>query len=145
MKAYYIRVLVILLLVALLCTITACQSEKKTLSADEQQEISDAWLAQKGIALDWSAKDICGVMNVRFYGEYNGYAVIFAESWECICGAMHKQKVADFVFSDSQPFELAVYKNGTLSSLQEAYDNGWLTSDDISCIYEQHNACYPSE
>lgn len=144
MQKYITRTISILLLIAMLCTLAACQSAG-TLSEGMQQEISDAWLKEKGEELDWSAKYLAGGEKVKYYGEYSGFVAFFVGYDECTCGAMHDVFVADYGFEHYQPFELAVYKDGALNSLQEAYDNGWLTKDQIGQIYEVHENSYPSE
>ena len=77
--------------------------------------------------------DHCG--GCWIYGTINGCIVVFKEGqlhavWDII--------VADCVFNYGISFLIAVYKDGEVCELNDAYEKGWLTKDHIKQLEARH-------
>ena len=54
-----------------------------------------------------------------------------------------KLEIAGYTFRGIYPdFNLCVYRDGEVCLLEEAYENGWLTKEQIGKIYEKHQIIY---
>lgn len=75
-----------------------------------------------------------------YYGTINNCTVIRAErrSIAAVWMGWGRYEVADRVFYWSDPFRLYVYRDGEVCTLEEAYERGWLTKEQIDKIYEKH-------
>lgn len=98
----------------------------KAPSGDQKQAISDALLSQQKIAVDWDAF-------YTFYGMINGCTVLMTAEREGE-PSYRTLTVADQTFEWQYPFEIYVYRDGTACTLEEAYEQGWLTEYNIAII-----------
>ena len=71
----------------------------------------------------------------RCYGTVNGCTVFLIMR---ALLAPETKTIAGYEFFYSSCFGLYCYKDGVLCSLQEAYDNGLLTKDDVGVLAERH-------
>lgn len=100
------------------------------LSEQMKQEISEAFLDQYNIAVDWNYA-------YSFYGTVNGCAILMTtdqESEPAYC----MQEIVRTPFEWRAPFRLYAYRDGEICELQEAYDKEWLTRDHIEMIRERN-------
>lgn len=104
------------------------------LTDDLQQEISDAWFAKEGYALDWTYAPPTGL---RYYGTYSECVVFMlpTESAE-----ETSFEVAGWTFRHDSGFAIHVYRGGAFASLGDAYHQGWLTDRNILSICVKHVA-----
>lgn len=107
---------------------------REPLSEQKQQEISEAFLTQCGISVDWD-------YDYTFYGTINGYAILMtvdqaAEPAYCV------KWIGRRPFEWVAPFSLYAYKDGKVYELQEAYDNEYLDSSNMFRIRERNVQYY---
>ncbi len=75
------------------------------------------------------------VSDFRCYGDFDGCLVIFIGS----TGALRKTIViADYEFSHNYTFEIFGYCNNTLYKLEEAYEKGYISEENIAIAAERH-------
>ena len=77
----------------------------------------------------------------EFYGEFNGVCVVDLS----IPGAIYMDSITYetidgyvFVYSSSDKHDVYNSNDGLIYTLKKAYENGFLTLDDIKVIYEKH-------
>ena len=104
------------------------------LTDDLQQEISDAWFAKEGYALDWTYAPPTGL---RYYGTYSE-SVVFMLPTET--AEETSFEVAGWTFRHDSGFAIHVYRGGAFASLEDAYHQGWLTDRNILSICVNHDA-----
>lgn len=99
-----------------------------------EQEISDAWYAKEGYALDWTYDPPAGL---RYYGTYSECVVFMlpTESAE-----ETSFEVAGRTFRHDSGFAIHVYRGGAFASLEDAYNQGWLTDRNILSLCVNHDA-----
>ena len=100
----------------------------------QKQEVSDAWLAKEGHALDWTYDPSNGL---RYYGTYSDCVVFMlpaAETGETFF------EVAGWPFRHDSGFAIYAYRSGEFALLEDAYNQGWLTSSHILTICVRHDA-----
>lgn len=104
-------------------------------SADKQQEISDAWIDKYGkwYILNWD-------VYTRYYGTY-GDSVVFFNNGDIAASVLSEIRVAESVFKHGSGFSLNVYRDGEIYNLEDAYENGILTKEQIAEIAEYHRIC----
>lgn len=98
----------------------------KAPSGDQKQAISDALLSQQKISVDWDAF-------YTYYGMINGCTVLMTAEREGE-PSYRTLTVADQTFEWQYPFGIYVYRDGTACTLEEAYEQGWLTEYNIAII-----------
>ena len=88
-------------------------------------------------SLDEIACDVTesGDHYIRYYGTYNGYIIIFAKSNATAIGEMN---IAGKLFLCSNLFHIYAYRDGELYKLQDVYNDGLLSDENIAEIYEIH-------
>lgn len=72
---------------------------------------------------------------IRCYGMFNDCIVLFEYS---DLPVNTTKTVGEFEFSCSSSFELYVYYNNTLYTLEEAYDKGIISCDNVAKVAENH-------
>ncbi len=144
------RLLLLLLVLALLIPmLAACQprqtaSDKvshEPLSEETIKEIRTAWEADPPIgtrdfhyAFDYASPE-------NYYGTYGDCIALFygydpnadAESFPCL-------KVADSYFCYNAEFKIVVYREGEFAHLPQAYQDGWLTEEQVEFMAEHHRS-----
>lgn len=75
-----------------------------------------------------------------YYGTINNCTVVRAEMHSVLAVWLGwgRYEVADHIFYWHKPFRLYVYRDGEVCLLDEAYEKGWLTQEQIDKIYEKH-------
>lgn len=84
--------------------------------------------------------------NEPYYGTINDCIVVQTSlpdvMWPAVLYNV-KLEIAGYTFRGSYPdFNLCVYCDGEVCLLDEAYENGWLTKEQIGKIYEKHQIIY---
>lgn len=75
------------------------------------------------------------------WGIYNGCTVLYIRSDEVdFSTAIETLTVNGYSFSFSDSYVVSVYKDGDFARLDKAYDNGWITSDDLKAMSESYGA-----
>ena len=69
------------------------------------------------------------------YGEYSGCSVRFQASQ---CSVVTIIEVGGYKFPFGSSFSITAEKDGEIYDLKDAFEKGFLTSDDIAQIYEIH-------
>ena len=116
------------------------------LSAGMKQEISDAWLAQKGTLMTTELQDL------YYYGTYDG-CVVFLEPLPATGDTTIA--VAGVTIYWGSCYAVHVYRSGEFLEILEAYAQKWLSDSDIASIanlsgasvmqveyYGQYDGCY---
>ena len=71
----------------------------------------------------------------QYYGEFNGCYVL------TVLGMIEWSEeivVADYTFYRDSSLAINAYKDGEIKTINEAYDSGWLTKDDIAYLSNYH-------
>ncbi len=104
--------------------------------AELREEIEAAWLKEYGSPLKWwyeySSNSGYGV---RCYGTYNGCTVLFEKT---DLTAVTTKRIAGYAFTCGNSFILCVYRDGEFKNLAEAYDDGWISAEDVGRAAERH-------
>ena len=122
-------------ILALLACLLLCGCQKAyncpaPMSPEKQDELgfdSDSW---------WSEDNPLG--KVRYYGTYNGYDILLSEG---MTYGFMTISVAESYFNYHSGFELYAHKDGTRIPLQEAYEQGLISAEDIAqaCTYHKQS------
>ncbi|NLB61688.1 MAG: hypothetical protein GX802_04610, partial [Clostridiales bacterium] len=82
--------------------------------------------------------DVDTVFIYHYFGTYNGAAVMLIEPTRSVGQIVGKIHVAGYViYTPSYSDPVYVYKNGKFTEIEEAYENGMLTEEDIADIAKQ--------
>ena len=87
-----------------------------------------------------SQADIALLLNTsqQYYGKYESGAIVALLSVEGYFDMITYENIEDFTFRYPNQNHIQVFYNGYFYSLTKAYQNGYLTYDDIAAIYEIH-------
>lgn len=112
---------------------------QQPLSEADQQLLSEAVQEKCGKSGDvyWDTRDY----EYPYYGTVNRCAIVRAE-YRIDLGMLNYgyYEAAGYTFYWVQKPELYAYRDGETCRLDEAYERGWLTKEQIGVIYEQHEA-----
>lgn len=124
MKQWISTILVCLLLVAMPVGVLA------ETAADEamRQEMSDAWLTLYGKPINWDG-------TAKYYGTVADYGIFFDLTPTT---AEMTITVAGYGFQYISGFQIYVYGDGAFHLLQDAFETGLLTAEDVGQIYNIH-------
>ena len=73
----------------------------------------------------------------RYYGTYGECVVIFIEGQ---LAAITELVIGEQTITHGSSFTIYAYQNGEVRSLLDAYNDGWLSDEEISLIRQYHNA-----
>jgi len=112
--------------------------EKYTLPEDLRAEIDAAYHAKYNDYPNWDFDDVAGA---KYYGTYNGYAIVFVGGHTF---AEEVETIGEEEFIYGQGFTIFAYKDGVLNLLSDVYyDQKGLTDEDIAKIAEYHRTLNP--
>ena len=97
-------------------------------------EISEAY----GMDLTWLDHEIMESGDSAFvfcFGEFDGWIVFFMPT---VMEMIETKEIAGYEFSYSNLFNLTCYRDGVLCSLEEAYENGLVSAEDIGKAAENY-------
>ena len=80
----------------------------------------------------------------HYYGEYNGGSVVVMIGTGAYSDALWGEAVACYTFHYNNVCTISVLRDGEFESLEQAYELGWLTEQDISVICSRHRELYPA-
>ena len=75
---------------------------------------------------------------IKYYGKYESGAIVALLSVEGYLDYWTHEYIEDFTFAYPNQNHIQVFHDGSFYSLENAYQKGYLTYDDISSIYEIH-------
>lgn len=104
------------------------------LSESLKKMVSEAFLTQCGIAVDWD-------YDYTFYGTINGYAILMAVD-QAAEPAYCAKWIGKYPFEWVAPFTLYAYQDGKVYELQEAFDKEYLDEWNIYFIRERNIQYY---
>ncbi len=104
------------------------------LSAEMQQQISQAWLSETGNPLNLDSEN---PDSPRYYGTFGDSVVIFQGGPLTV---LSSQTIAGYEFRHPSSFEIFVYHGGTFCTLKEAYSKRLLTQHEIGIISKYHKS-----
>ena len=111
------------------------------LSKETELQIKQAYLATLFKVFpnnNWAVGDI---VIAKYYGVYSGCFVVIIDvygiDYPCV---MCTQCVAEIELYYGSPNFIIVYENGRLYDLDEAYEHGLFTKNELRSIAEAHNA-----
>ena len=111
-----------------------CYGSNFGLSAETEAEIKQDWLEfRTKIHNPGATADDVSVH--RYYGTYGDCAaVIMTDRFSAYLAAITYEIVEDLIFSYPDSNTICIWKDGDFCTLQEAYDGGLLTKDDLKKI-----------
>lgn len=75
------------------------------------------------------------------YGEFNGTYVFIMSRSDCdVAQVITYETVDDITFCFAEDISFDVYREGDFYTLQEAFDLGYLTHDDLYAVWDKHRA-----
>ena len=121
---------------------TTVPSDKDILTDQQRQEISTAWYEKEGCDLGvWygfpDEFGMYGKYRVRCYGIWRDY-IILLHLPEQYLDYSETITIGDSVFQYRHPFDLIAYKDGEFYELEDLYEGGMLTNQDIAEIAKKH-------
>jgi len=132
------KISVFLVLVLVIGALSACAGSMPKLSEEKKAEIEDAWYAQ----YEWHWVDDPNGGFCRYYGNYEGYDIIFVISgpldsmWADV---VDTKVIAGIEFYSGMPCSLYGYRNGKIYEVHELYNSGELSAESIAAAAEIHN------
>ena len=121
-------------------TLPTSQTQETTedLSDAERQAITDSWNEQKqGKFGTWyrqpNENGVYGTYRVRYYGKCSGYIILFRRPVGYL-EIPETKMIAGVEFYDTKPFQLWAYRDSKFISLEDAYEEGIFSDEDISLI-----------
>ena len=87
--------------------------------------------------LIWCDLEEVQYYGVRYYGDFNGYTIIF-RYYTSMITSDGLRVIAGYEFRHPEQFQIYAYKDGEFHALEDAYQNGWLTDEQIEEIYNIH-------
>ena len=104
-----------------------------TLSDQMKEEIREAYAKKLGTPPGWY--DEGEKYGLRYYGTYNDYTIIFEKFWlEC----ESRLELANYEIKYSSSFRLWAYQDGEFYDIEDVYNQGLITDEDVKSIYEAH-------
>ena len=115
---------------------------RETLSDELKAEIKKDILWQFDHLIYWDG--ITGQSNDPYYGTINDCIIVRAlHTNEASDGVTSGHiEIAGYDFKTPKPIGLYAYRDGEVCELKDAYENGWLTKEQIEKIYKKHNEIY---
>lgn len=121
------------IIVLIICLLSACQKTYNCpapMTPEKQEELGfdlDSW---------WTEEN--PLAKVRYYGTYNGYDILFSEG---MTSGFMTISVAGSYFGYHSGFQLYVHKDGVRIPLEEAYEQGLISKEDIAqaCAYHKQS------
>lgn len=99
------------------------------LTAAKMEEIAAAWLANMGHRPGWYTEgNGQPVDGLRYYGTYNGYDILF-ERTQLTC--VTTKEIGGISFTCPQSFVLYAYSDGVFYDLEEAFDKGLISQENL--------------
>ena len=131
------RVLLILCVLALLlsgCAFAAADSDALPIATRNQikRAMSAKMNTDYSGYVDEDPRYVCGM---RYYGTYNGYAVLFEEGGLTMMSSI---RIGNEVFEHSSSFNLLAFRDGKFQSLKDVYEAGDISDRDIVKISNIH-------
>lgn len=136
MKKVFGMILCLVLFMSIPAGCAQEQGAKMSLTKTQIKQLQDAWYAQEGVELRWNEEED-RFYGLRYYGTYHGYAV-FLDLDAQVGG--YSVNLAGEELSAEHVFEIYTYRDGELCPLYFAYEQGYLTAEDISAIAKIHRA-----
>ena len=105
------------------------------------EEIKTSWYEQHGETVEWVPERNLFQGIGSYYGIYKGYVIIFCNGvldWEVTV------EIGKESFWNGCDFEIYAYKNRSFDSLEQVYEEGYLTDEDISAIADHHRSIQKS-
>lgn len=106
-----------------------------TLDETKKEEILDSYSYDRISWYDIDSEYARNGYGMRCYGEFESCIVLF-ESTEAT--VIKTKKIADSEFTHTSSFGLYAYHDNCLYSLEEAYDKGFISSDEVEIAAERH-------
>ena len=113
-----------------------------------EDEIKQAYFDEKSRQSGWDLT-IDDVWIEKFCGVYNGYAAVLMFNTYIVSGVKSELEVVidgvSFFYGPVTGAEVMLYKNSAFYDLQEAYEDGLLTDDDLKSIayYQNEDVIFP--
>ncbi|NLB60883.1 MAG: hypothetical protein GX802_00390 [Clostridiales bacterium] len=124
----------VLCLCLLVTAFSGCSKEDK-LSAKKEQEIKEAYVVFHNEQYPDYIIDVDTVFIQHYFGTYNGAAVMLIEPNRSVGLLVGSVEVAGYIIeTNSSDAPVFVYKDGKFTEIEEAYESGMLTEEDICDI-----------
>lgn len=131
-------ILMIVLLGIISVLLAGCHATQKSnilyddpLSEEIKQNISYALLMQCDVKMTWNESDL-------YYGTINN-CIVFRFGPEACLDVLSHTEIAGYRFNwFYTPLRFYAYRDGEVCELSEAYEQGWLTKEQIGKIHEKH-------
>ena len=118
------------------------RAELQIPSDDVIAEMKAAWAENNRTELpDFDAENLSFGKEMKLYGVYND-SVVFAQPGDTQMPI--NKNVAGWRFSWGTAFEIGVYNDGKFYFIEDAFNQGLLTREDIANISAEHDAYYDS-
>ena len=78
-----------------------------------------------------------GNNRIRYYGNFNGYDIVFYEYVRPLT-YMDAKSVGDYIFIHGWSFAIVGHKDGVVYELEELYNNGEISDEALTEIYHYH-------
>ena len=106
------------------------------LSQEIRAELEQAWEKSGGDPLIWEDSETNGI---RYYGTHGDCIVLFAPGH---LQGFRTENILGYEFEHGCSFTLYAYKDGQFLTLENAYENQWLSQEQIASIAEHHRGLY---
>ena len=132
-----------ILLVSLILSVTACTPSPFDISDKEKEEFENAYFERyfdgkwkDQIEIVYMNKEMygAGVRNIVCYGKFGGYIIYSHDA--SITHNTIELCLGEFFFFASLDIGLLAYKDGVFYSVEQLYNDGLLTDEDIKDIHE---------
>ena len=132
----------LLILVLVIGCFVGCQDAPpaQMLSLQTKKAIENAWDTKTmGPFPGWYDKEGNHPYGLVYYCTISGYTILMRETGTSF-GPYSEIRIANYEFKSGDIFHLCAYKNGEFMQLEDAYNKGLISQEDILVIFEAHKA-----
>ena len=141
MKKLFVFVTLLTIAVSLLAGCQLFQDpntlSKKPLTEEVKADIKNKIVLKYDKIINWDGKD----WNEPYYGTFDD-CIIVQCTWMSLGGGNLYPDIDGYKFATPNPAQLYVYRNGEVCTLEEAYEEGWLTKTQIGVLVDRHREIY---
>ena len=112
---------------------------EELLTEELKEEINAALIKQYDTEVNWKYK------KHPCLGTINGCTIVQTPGTMPMMTAHGVLEIAGYIFEQWGSFDLYAYRNGEACQLQEAYEEGWLTKEQIEVIHRKSHEYYAME
>ncbi len=126
------KALALFLFVSMILLCIACTASNQAPDAKTELAIKQSFLET------YEKTETTEQLSLRHLGCYGGAYAVYVDGPYGYMTVMRSEKIGGLTFTFSSSQKLYVYKDGQITTLSQAYANGWLTDDGLSKLHSSY-------